>query len=765
MRKFFQNHLLSVFLFGLMSVSVFAQTKDEVKVMRKKLASATSDNREKVDLLLQFGNYVLAKPGELKADLDSASAHFQRAFKLSKSLDYKKGIAQSTLLEARILREKGSEKQAYDRFSKTISFARESELLADQAEAMTEYAKRWKTTPEELPNKMEEQRKALGIYARLGAKGGKPYAVALKDMADFHQMYGENQESIDYLEKSLAISKAIKDGDTQGTYVLLANNYRHIGNFEKALPIVLKAQEIAEANHDRSEQMAMIYNHIAIICDDLKKFDRALEYFEKALEVAKENNDRDNISKFWLSIATIHKQRKNYKRTVEILNEMAKKYPPKSLDRIVRQEVMFTVTYCEMGETEKARPHFEKLLRIEDQVVREGVYVGDLYPAVIKYLQASHQPLKSYEYIEKYRDYHKNTSNLIFQANVEQLYFLSDSASGKYLDAIKHLRKYKTLTDSFSNAEKMKQFSEMEIKFETRQKDKNIQLLRKQGELQQTKIENDKITRYIFIGFVVVLVVVIGLILNRYRLKQRINKKLESQQEEINAQNDLLKKLVSEKEWLLKEIHHRVKNNLQIVISLLNTQSAYLENEDAIQAIQNSQHRMHAMSLIHQKLYQSENLSKIDMGWYIHELVSYLKDSFESTKRINYKVDTDSLELDVAQAVPVGLILNEAINNSIKYAFPDVAKGAISISLKNIGNEKYQLTIQDNGVGLPENFNLAETDSLGMNLMQGLASQLQGEFSLQNQDGLKVQIQFKKNTQLPEQERVPNEDERKDFTG
>ncbi len=219
---------------------------------------------------------------------------------------------------------------------------------------------------------------------------------------------------------------------------------------------------------------------------------------------------------------------------------------------------------------------------------------------------------------------------------------------------------------------------------------------------------------------------------NRSRLKSNANKNLELKRKQIDEQNEQLKKLLSEKEWLLKEIHHRVKNNLQIVISLLNTQSAYLDNEDALMAIQNSQHRMHAMSLIHQKLYQSDNLSMIDMSWYIYELITYIKECYSSDRKINFTVDTDKVFLDVAQAVPMGLIVNEAVNNTVKYAFPDDRKGEVFVSFKNIGDDLCELRISDNGVGLPEDFNIEETESLGMNLMRGLTDQLDGTFHLEN---------------------------------
>lgn len=231
-------------------------------------------------------------------------------------------------------------------------------------------------------------------------------------------------------------------------------------------------------------------------------------------------------------------------------------------------------------------------------------------------------------------------------------------------------------------------------------------------------------------------------------LKQQSNAALKANETKISEQEEQIKKLLREKEWMINEIHHRVKNNLQVVISLLNIQSAYLDNQDAILAIQNSQHRMHAMSLIHQKLYQSENLNTIDISWYIYELVTYLREYFDPEKKINFEIDTEKLELDVAQAVPLGLILNEAISNAIKHAFPGDEKGIVKIALKTMQAETNLLTIADNGIGLPEDFRSENSNSLGMNLMIGLTDQLDGTFDYKNANGLTIIITFIKNNKM-----------------
>jgi two-component sensor histidine kinase len=216
--------------------------------------------------------------------------------------------------------------------------------------------------------------------------------------------------------------------------------------------------------------------------------------------------------------------------------------------------------------------------------------------------------------------------------------------------------------------------------------------------------------------------------------------------------NQNQKMLLTEKEWLLREIHHRVKNNLQTTMSLLKMQSAYINNESALEAMRNSQRRMFAMSLIHQKLYQSDEMTHINIKDYIYELVYYLKDSYSSKikgsfsdrNKITYELNVATIDLDIVQAIPLGLIINEAVTNAIKYAFPNEMNGVITILLKQTHDDYFLLNISDNGVGLPADFDLNSTNSLGMNLMRGLCDQLQGEFSLERYFGTGLKFTFKR---------------------
>ena len=198
---------------------------------------------------------------------------------------------------------------------------------------------------------------------------------------------------------------------------------------------------------------------------------------------------------------------------------------------------------------------------------------------------------------------------------------------------------------------------------------------------------------------------------------------------------------LAEKEVLLKEIHHRVKNNLQIVSSLLHLQSVRLEDEVLLRAFDDSQHRIRAMALIHDELYQSGDLARIDFVAYVRRLTDNLFESFGvDDSQIGLGVEVDDLLLTIDRAIPMGLIINELVSNSLKYAFPDGRGGRIAIELHAGEGEPFVLAVSDDGVGLPEGVDLEQTESLGLRLVTSLVSQLEARVELDRSAGTTFRI-------------------------
>jgi PAS domain S-box-containing protein len=197
-----------------------------------------------------------------------------------------------------------------------------------------------------------------------------------------------------------------------------------------------------------------------------------------------------------------------------------------------------------------------------------------------------------------------------------------------------------------------------------------------------------------------------------------------------------------EKEVLLKEIHHRVKNNMQVITSLLNLQSKIIRDEHALSVFQDSQNRVKSMALIHETLYQSKDLSRINFTEYLQKLVAHVSRSYRirpEAVKINVKVDDISLPIDTA--VPCGLIINELASNSLKYAFPADARGEINILFGHAGAQ-FVLRVSDTGVGLPADFNPESSKSLGMKLVRMLTDQLGGQLQCRNGVGTTFEIKF-----------------------
>lgn len=194
---------------------------------------------------------------------------------------------------------------------------------------------------------------------------------------------------------------------------------------------------------------------------------------------------------------------------------------------------------------------------------------------------------------------------------------------------------------------------------------------------------------------------------------------------------DALRLSLNQKELLLREIHHRVKNNMQIISSLINLQSDYAVDEQTVKMFDDSKNRIRSMALIHEKLYQSEDISLIDFTSYIKNLITKLLEFYSlKTRLITINVISEDITLNIDSAIPCGLIINELVSNSIKHAFPGERGGNITIKMHKIDDD-YTLSVEDNGVGFPEEIDFKSSESLGLQIVQTLTLQLGGDITLQ----------------------------------
>ena len=211
---------------------------------------------------------------------------------------------------------------------------------------------------------------------------------------------------------------------------------------------------------------------------------------------------------------------------------------------------------------------------------------------------------------------------------------------------------------------------------------------------------------------------------------------------EHQAAEETLRAALAEKEVLLKEIHHRVKNNLQVVSSMLSLQSRGVQDEETRQLFKESQNRVRSMALIHEQLYQSKSLSAFDFPDYVRQLAMQLFRSYQvSTSRIQLVTDIEEVQLGIDAAVPYGLIINELVSNALKHAFPEGSEGKIEV--KVTGDERTtSVSVRDNGTGLPEEIGLLSSETLGLRLVRSLVTQLEGEVRIERSQGTEIRIDF-----------------------
>ena len=226
------------------------------------------------------------------------------------------------------------------------------------------------------------------------------------------------------------------------------------------------------------------------------------------------------------------------------------------------------------------------------------------------------------------------------------------------------------------------------------------------------------------------------------RVKER-TAELESEIAERILAQDRITSSLHEKEVLLKEVHHRVKNNLQIITSLLNLQASKIKDKKLEAMFRDSQGRVKTMALIHEKLYRSENLSEVNFADYVDSLTRFMLSTVSGNReRISIKQDVDKILLSVDKAIPCGLIINELVTNALKYAFPDGNGGEIIVSCKRGADRRIVLEISDNGVGIPGEVDLENTGTLGMQLVTSLIGQLDGTIRIDRESGTRFTLEF-----------------------
>ncbi len=557
-------------------------------------------------------------------------------------------------------------------------------------------------------------------------------------IATFFRIRGYEQV---YRKRSLDIVKKFENSNfvqVNTLYANLSQIYRDEGNNNMSLFYLLKAMNRMDRLRDTVNR-DLLYGELALIYDELGQTDKSIETYKKTLELREKipNPDPAGLYRTVGFLALNLNKRGRSAEGLSYIISLEKRYPPKNDD--VRGMAAQVKAYCYDGlKQDKMAEKYYLIMMTYYRNSHTG-YLREIgtYDVVNFYVQQ-----KKYRKAAYYlKDLRLVIFNLSREKNLDLMRFKVDSAAGKPWSAMRYFQLYKRLNDSIFNATKSGQIEELQIKYATDQKERDLASVKKDRQLQYEKANHATNARNITLLGIGLLLIVVGLLYNSYRINQKKTMVINRKNKELNQLVIEKDGLLEEKEWLIKEVHHRVKNNLQIVMSLLQRQSSFINNKEALAAIRNSEHRMHSIALIHQKLYQSDSLMLVNMVDYINEMVGYLQECFDLGTHIRFEKLVTDIFFEVNIAVPVGLILNEAITNSIKYAFNGHHDRCVRISLGQTG-DGYLLEIADNGRGLAGDIDPEKMNSMGFNLMRGLSKQLGGKLSVLNNNGLIIKIDF-----------------------
>lgn len=485
--------------------------------------------------------------------------------------------------------------------------------------------------------------------------------------------------------------------------------------FAEAMEYLVQAQAYYDIHPD-PQMMAIIYNEYAVIHLYQKQMREAIPMLLTSMQYKNEIGDSVSIAKSYNNLAGIYEQLGKLDSSLFFHN--------KSLEIKERLGYQHGVAYSKsnissvlhkQGKFEEAMKSAQESLAIFETVEdRDGkIYALHMvsecyrdikdYPNALKYRKATLKEAEALGVLRRIQDSHKHMA-----AIYEEM--------GDYQQALFHERLFRSYKDSVDNDRNVRKIEQVKAQYEIDKRESEIA----EQDAVLAKQANER--NALVAGFVL-LIIVIALVVRNARLKSRS---------------------LSEKESLLREIHHRVKNNLQVISSLLNMQSREADDPQMLDVIKEGQSRVKAMSLIHQKLYQTSNLSEIDFEEYSTQLIDqlaalYKKKGLEVTKQITAK----NIKLDIDTAIPLGLILNELISNCFKYAFEDLEKGEIQVSLERLSKEDLKLVVSDSGAGLPSHIDVTSIKSLGLKLVNILTKQLKGSLNFSSDHGARFEIQFK----------------------
>ncbi|QJD77330.1 sensor histidine kinase [Spirosoma rhododendri] len=544
----------------------------------------------------------------------------------------------------------------------------------------------------------------LQYALRLATKNGKPAVLGnvYRSMGYLAKQRSEFPKALDYFQRAIALHRqAGNHGQVSNLLVMIGHVYERVnddtnrGNYYRAGLAEAQQYKLVGAEADALSNMANYY-------DNARHRSQSLAYSEKALRLYKQINEDWGYHVLLLNRAITLKNAGRLAESESALR-VCLAWAKKANEQAVEGAV-----YANLPNT----------LLLLNRPAEAATYARLALALAPKSGEALTMQKEAYDVLTRIAEY-----------------------EGNYKQALAYHRQYITFSDSLLTLEKSRQLIEVETRYQTAKKQAQIGQLATDNERQRNQL-------LWLIGGASGLMILLGLLFWQYRIIQRTNARLADTNRTISANNVQISQQTDQLKTLMQELHHRVKNNLSIISSLLRLQSNRLQDKVAAQAVLDGQLRVEAMAMIHHRLYQSDNVSRLNMQEYIRELAHELMRAYNfAPADIDLDIDVMPLQLDVDVAVPIGLILNELLTNAFKYAYHSVDKPYLFIRFgppvdspaTDEPHTPLQLIVQDNGPGI-DTQQWGRGNSFGHRLIASLSKQLNGEIHVDGRNGTRFEL-------------------------
>lgn len=547
-----------------------------------------------------------------------------------------------------------------------------------------------------------------------------------------HRWHGDYKTALDFYRDINSFSKKRNDSiDIAKSAHFIGTISMFLGNNVESQNMLLEAASIYD-KIGSAKQKARINNTLAGFYLNVDQLEKGKQQYLKALKQFEVLQDSSGLASVNANLGMVYTDLGDYEKAeYHLMKQKEYNVVFPTLREMGFHHDFLGLLRQEQNRLDEAYEEHLKALKIRENLsstynlCESKIHMGEILIKLKRYDEAIDQ-LKDVFSFEEHESLNQEQRAYDLLAEAYE-------KKGDYKSALNNFKAYKAMTDSIYTKESIEIIAEKDARYNQQKKDAKIALLNKEKEISQTKLSRSR-------SVMIISLIGLGLLAIAALALLKMNRK-------IKSKNETISKALKDRELLLHETHHRVKNNLQMISSLLNLQSKYVKDDNVLEVLQNGRNRVQSMAILHKNLYVGEDLNMVNIQHYFEGLVDSILNSYNKTENdVDLRIDAEKVTMDVESVIPLGLIVNELVTNSLKHAFPKDIKTKPEITLKMSEREGfYTLKVADNGVGIQNDIiENGNKESFGQRLIKSLSKKLKASISITNDKGTSVSFELPK---------------------